>query len=83
MSVWVSVLISGLIGVIGIVSGIIGMALYMGRFEGSVITRLDGISDDVVDSKLDRTKIWEKLDTHGERIAGLERACDLNHYHKG
>lgn len=68
MSAWVAI-------IIGIVAGFAGQALYWGRFEGRVLTRMDGVDSSINELKNSRSEMWKKINDHGERIAKVEATC--------
>lgn len=43
------------------------------KMEGAAGQRLQNVEGDIIELKLDNDKQWEKITSHGERIARLER----------
>lgn len=69
MSAWVAI-------IIGVLASFAGQALYWGRFEGRVLTRLDAMDGSIIELKLSRTEMWKKINEHGEKIAKVEATCE-------
>jgi hypothetical protein len=71
--------IVALTGVVGILSGLIGQALYWGIFKGAIEARTAATENNVIELKQSRSEMWTEINAHGERLAKIESACDLNH----
>ena len=68
-------------GIVGILSGLIGQALYWGIFKGSIEARTGAIEKGVLELKQSRSEMWTEINAHGERLATIETACRINHGH--
>lgn len=69
MSAWVAI-------IIGVLASFAGQALYWGRFEGRVLTRLDVVDSGITELKSSRSEIWKKINEHSEKIAKVEATCE-------
>lgn len=79
-----------MIGLLGILSGLVGQAMFWGIFKGSVVERLKA-HESVINELRERTdndvktleetdrSQWNKLDEHGQRIAVVEAQCKIRH----
>lgn len=74
--------IVALTGVVGILSGLIGQALYWGIFKGSIEARTLATEQNVTELKTSRSEMWTEINAHGERMTAIETACHLNHPHR-
>ena len=81
MSAEATAWIIALTGVVGILSGLIGQALYWGIFKGSIEARTGAIEKGVLELKQSRSEMWTEINAHGERLATIETACRINHSH--
>jgi hypothetical protein len=70
--------IVALTGVVGILSGLIGQALYWGIFKGSIEARTLATENNVTELKTSRSEMWTEINAHGERLATIEAACRIN-----
>jgi hypothetical protein len=75
--------IVALTGVVGILSGLIGQALYWGIFKGSIEARTLATEQNIVELKASRSEMWTEINAHGERMATIEAAFRINHSLKG
>lgn len=65
-----------------LLTGFINVAIvsrFLGKFEGSVMERLEGHDADVKELKNSRSEQWEKINGHGERITWLEAKANGKH----
>jgi hypothetical protein len=70
--------IVALTGVVGILSGLIGQALYWGIFKGSIEARTLATEGQVTELKQSRSEMWTEINAHGERLATVEAALNIN-----
>ena len=68
-------------GIVGILSGLIGQALYWGIFKGAIEARTAATEKNIVELKQSRSEMWTEINAHGERLATIETACRINHGH--
>ena len=73
--------IIALTGVVGILSGLIGQALYWGIFKGAIEARTAATEKNIVELKQSRSEMWTEINAHGERLTAVETACRINHGH--
>ena len=64
--------IIALTGVVGILSGLIGQALYWGIFKGSIEARTQAAEGQIKELDTSRKEMWTAINNHGERLATLE-----------
>ena len=69
--------IVALTGVVGILSGLIGQALYWGIFKGSIEARTAAAERNIVELKASRSEMWTDINVHGERLATVEAALNI------
>jgi len=75
MSAWVAI-------IIGVLASFAGQALYWGRFEGRVLTRLDSMDGDVADLRASRKDMWREINDHAQRISKVEATCEARRGNK-
>jgi len=68
-----------LIGLIGILSGIIGQAIFWGVFKGAIEAKVKSVEGGILKLEKNSTDTWKTINEHGQRIATIESACGLNH----
>ena len=63
----------------GIVSGLIGQAIYWAVFKARIEMRAANIEADVSSLERSRSEIWTAVNAHGERISKVEASCATRH----
>ena len=65
--------------ILGVLSGLVGQAIYWSVFKARIEMRAANIEADVSKLERSRSEIWTAINAHGERISKVEASCATRH----